>query len=428
MREVKYDKYYQNIINWKIPEKEKIEIMKFFKDYELGKITGRTSDKSTQETYILYLKTSLEYFNKLVPKITEKDIDALCSDLLRNNIKSKRPGNTDFSDSVKGKIKKILMQYLTWRIKDVKKLALLLKSLKIRTPKKERTPEFLTEQEVDKIYKNCRNAEERYLIAVLFSSGARAGEFINIRQDDFELPKNQDNFVKLTMRGEFSKTKGRTISLYYKNALEAVNEFLNQRIREGIQPDEPVWKMSPIATIKKINSFGKIKTRDKKTKEIRYIGRKAVDKILHMHLFRSSCATWLANRLNRQELCYYFGWRFSSPMPDVYISRKGMIMKEVDDKFTHTELSELKLKLDNQEYQNKLKAEEFELQKQELTHLKKKTAVLDDFAELGIIFKKLSQSKEHMKKMYKLVEDMDKNPDWQYSEKELEEMRQESQD
>ena len=63
---------------------------------------------------------------------------------------------------------------------------------------------------------------------------------------------------------------------------------------------------------------------------------------LHYHLFRHSSATYLSTKLNRQELCYRYGWRFSSNMPDIYISHAGMESKQLDEKFTQTELGTLK--------------------------------------------------------------------------------------
>ncbi len=56
-------------------------------------------------------------------------------------------------------------------------------------------------------------------MALLFDSGARAEEFLNIRYEDIEIPE-KDNFVRLTLKEEYSKTKGRVISLYWKHSLE----------------------------------------------------------------------------------------------------------------------------------------------------------------------------------------------------------------
>jgi hypothetical protein len=58
------------------------------------------------------------------------------------------------------------------------------------------------------------NNEERFVIAVLFDSGARAEEFHNIRREDIQLPSGSDNYVQITLKEEYSKTNGRTISLY----------------------------------------------------------------------------------------------------------------------------------------------------------------------------------------------------------------------
>ena len=65
-------------------------------------------------------------------------------------------------------------------------------------------------------------------------------------------------------------------------------------------------------------------------------------------------------------------------MPDVYISRKGLIMKEVDEKFTQTELSELKIKLDKQEYLNKLKAEELEQEKLKREEMEERLSKIEE--------------------------------------------------
>jgi len=363
-RKSNYGEYFKNIDNWKISNQDKKSIKLFLKDYELGKITNRISDEASREHYILYLKAALEFINKSINKLTIKDIDYFSGAIINDDIKSGH--GTPFSDSVKAKLRRTLLQFLEWRFPN--KSGSLIKSLKVRQRQKQKTPQFLTEQEIDKLYKNCKNSAERYLIAVLFSSGARASEFYNIRLSDIELPKRDENFVTLTLREEFSKTKGRTINLYYKNALEAVNEFLNERKKQNIEPEEPVWNIRPTSTIKKLNSFGVIKKTVHKNgkSEIRKIGRRILDRNIHFHLFRSSCATWLANKLNRQEMCYYFGWRFSSPMPDIYISRKGIKLKQVDEKIVNTELSDLKVKLDKQEYESKLREEGLKKQLQEM--------------------------------------------------------------
>jgi integrase len=364
-----YDEYIENIKNWAIPTSEKKQVLKFFKDYEIGKITNNISTKRTMEHYIIYLKVALEFINKPLEKITEKDIDEFSTALLKDEVLSGH--KTPFALSVKAKIRRTLLQYLEWRIP--KKASSINSSLKVKTKQTNQADyKYLTEKEIDVLYKNCKDDAERYLVAVLFSSGARASEFYNIRFSDIKMPEGKDNFVCLTLREEFSKTKGRTIRLYYKHALEAVGEFLEIRKKEGIKPEDPIWNLKFSTTQKRVESFGSVRRtkRVKGKKQVVEFGRKILNKHLNMHMFRSSCATWMANKLNHQQMCYYFGWKFSSPMPDIYISRKGMVLDDADKKFEQTEMSELQSKLSRQEHENKLKNEEMETQRKELEKLK----------------------------------------------------------
>jgi hypothetical protein len=85
------------------------------------------------------------------------------------------------------------------------------------------------------------------------------------------------------------------------------------------------------------------------------LGRKVLKRRVHPHLFRHSSATHYATKLNRQELCYRYGWRFSSNMPDVYISRAGMENRELDIKFTKTELGDVKDDLIKLQQETKIK-------------------------------------------------------------------------
>jgi hypothetical protein len=73
--------------------------------------------------------------------------------------------------------------------------------------------------------------------------------------------------------------------------------------------------------------------------------------------------------LNRQELCYRYGWRFSSNMPDVYISRSGMQHRELDQKFTATELSTVKDQLAQVQQSAKIKEDRIAILERTVTDL-----------------------------------------------------------
>ena len=314
----------ERVSSWKIPEKSKKEVLLFLEELSLGKVNkGFKISEERQLKYLDILKKPLEFFNKLTEKLTLKDIESFEKALTSDKILSYK--NKPFALETKADIRKILRIYLKWKLKD--KAIPLTEWFDVRVPRK--TPDYLSEQEVSKLYKGCKNASERFLIAVLFDSGARAEEFHNIRFEDIQLPQGKENFVKLTLKEEYSKTNGRVISLYWKNTLEAVSDYIEERKQEGMKLNEAVFK----------NNY------DNARQFLSRLGEKVLNRKLHYHLFRHSSATHYANKMNRQELCYRYGWAFSSDMPDVYISRSGMENKQLDEKMTNTELSDLQTKV-----------------------------------------------------------------------------------
>lgn len=346
---VYYDRKKKEINSWDISSKEKGNLFDFIEAYETGKITRRTATnpKTLIERTLYYLKFCLESLKKDNPQ--KEDIEKFFDNLLKDKLKSfnkktKKYNGNPYSFKTKKEIISAFIKYLKWKFPDK---PLLLEPLKIEMKEKAREPQSLSLSEIDALYKGCRNEEERYFIAVLFSSGARAEEFHNIRHSDIILPKGNENYVKLRIRAEFSKTEGRTISLYYKHSLEAVREFLEQRIKQGMKPEEPIFQKSYSRQKDWLNALGK----------------RVLSRNLNYHIFRHSSATWLASKLNRQQLCIYYGWKFSSPMPDIYIKRAGVGMDEVSKKFETTDIEELRLKNERLEAQLKdisLKLNEYE--------------------------------------------------------------------
>jgi integrase len=364
------------ILSSKISEQDKKDILIFINDLSLGKVNkGFKISESRQAKYLYLLKIPLEFFKKPTAKLILKDVENFEKALSSDKIKSSR--GSPFNDSTKADIRKALRTYLKWKLGP--KAVPLTDWFDTRVPRK--TPEYLSEQEIEKLYKNCKNASERFLIAVLFDSGARAEEFHNIRFQDIQLPKDKDNFVKLTLKEEYSKTKGRVISLYWKYTLEAVNEYLEEIKKDGILLDQPIYK-------NKYDNARQILSR---------LGNKVLNKNIHYHLFRHSSATFYAPKMNRQELCYRYGWAFSSEMPDIYISRAGMENKQLDEKFTNTGLGELQSQLNKEEFERKKLLER-----------------LDDFE------KKDKEREERREQAFKMIERMERDRSNELPKEELE--------
>jgi hypothetical protein len=224
---------------------------------------------------------------------------------------------------------------------------------------------------------------------VLFDSGARAEEFHNIRFEDVFLPEGKENFVKIVLKQEYSKTLGRTITLYWKHSLEAVQEYLSERIAAGIKPDDPVFPGNYSAT----------------RKFLQRLGDSVLKRSIYYHLFRHSSATYFSTKLNRQELCYRYGWRFSSNMPDVYISRAGMETKNLDEKFTQTELGAIKDDFTKMEQATRIKDERIRQLEESMRRLQQNLDAVSKVLNLnptmeqieGVLRRKTGQNKPHNK-------------------------------
>lgn len=316
--------------NWKITLEQKKKVREFVRDYSIGKVTGRIGNNSpaTMERNLTSLKLALENLKAE----NKKDVEDFLDKLIHDKIKTEH--NKHFSTRSKKAILGILYKFLTWKGKTS-----IAQSLNIKIKEKEREPPSLTEEEVEKLFKAVSEPKYQYFLAVLYSSGARAEEFHNIRFSDIQLPtkENGDEFVKLTLRKEYSKTKGRTISLYSKNVLPSVKRYLNQRINEGIKPNEPIFLIKYVSM----------------RKWLQRLGKKVLGYPVHYHLFRHTLATHLSSKMNRQQLCIYFGWKFSSPMPDIYIQRSGVEMQQIDEKFEKAKTEELENKLEEYREENK---------------------------------------------------------------------------
>lgn len=336
----------KDIKNWGVSQDDKKDLKLFLKAYETGQVSGRigTNLNATLERTLEYLKPAFTFINKSKPvtKLDNEDkeiIQDFLTALLKNKILShkKKP----YSLKTKKLMLRTLINYIKWRLPE--NHLPLTRILAIRIENKMPEPDFLREEEIEKLYRGCSEAYQRYAVAVLFSSGMRAEEFLNVRFSDIEMPKKDETYVKIRIRNPFSKSAGRTIPLFWKFSLESVREYLDQRIREGIQPEEPVF----------------VKNYDTMRSWFYSLGKRILNKNLHFHLFRSSAATFLQSKFkSRQDFCYYFGWRYSSPMVDRYANRCGIDLNPITETFERTDIEDLRVNLEKEKTKKDFELEE----------------------------------------------------------------------
>jgi len=323
---------------WELNNSLKQDLILFLQDLRNGKVNkGVRVSERTCCKYISLLKAPLLHYAKPLKNLKKSDIENFDNGIARDTIKSEK--KKPYSYNMKINMRIAIKTFLGWKLGKVKAEEL---TENFDTREKEKTPDYLKEIEIEKLFKACKTAQERYLIAVLFDGGCRAEEFLNIRFEDIQMPEGKENFVKITLKEEYSKTMGRTISLFWRYSLEAVRDYVSERIKEGMKSNEQIYTQTYDAT----RFF------------LMRLGQRALKRSIHFHLFRHSSATYYSSKLNRQELCYRYGWKFSSNMPDVYISRSGMMNKELEEKFISTELGELKSQLEEEKAKNAIEIEQ----------------------------------------------------------------------
>lgn len=169
-------------------------------------------------------------------------------------------------------------------------------------------------EQVDRLIEYARTARDKAVIAVLFETGARAEEFLNIRMRNIE--RRNECYA---LRIEVSKTYPRTVMVYRGE----------RYLREWIRLQGDVSQDRPLFPIKYSTMRGMIVRLSE-----RVLGKKATP-----HVLRHSCATWLASKgVGRYELCKWMGWTMSSDMPDRYIDRTGVVSEETMRKVRQDEL------------------------------------------------------------------------------------------
>ena len=316
----------EKVNDWDIKKEDKKLIPTFINAYQLGKITGRigSNPEGSLSRYIYFLKILLENLKSDNLKDVENFSDSILKDNIRSyNKKTKSYDGKPYALKSKKEILNIAERYLSFKNPDKK--ANYTSLLKIHLMIKKNDFETISEDNILKLIENIPDMShnpkfkisKRYLLAVLGSGGLRAEEFHNIRLSDWTMPTGKEMFPKLRIRNQFSKTKGRTISLYDKWVLQPIKDFINFRIAEGIKPEDVLFETTYYGNRNWLQDYSK----------------KILGKSVNYHLFRHSSATRLSSKLNRQQLCIYFGWSFSSSMADLYIERSGVNMEDVEDKF-----------------------------------------------------------------------------------------------
>jgi site-specific recombinase XerD len=171
--------------------------------------------------------------------------------------------------------------------------------------------ELLTEDEIAMLLGACRNQRDKTIISLLYDTGMRVGELLNLKVRDIVLNKDSPSYAMVD-----GKTGKRRVTLML--SVPYIANYLNDRVKERA-PESALFLTNydnPVdyANVRKI-------LHDLKE-------RSGIKKRIHPHLFRHSRATFYGNKMTEQQLKKYFGWAGGSQMAAVYVHLSG---KDVDN-------------------------------------------------------------------------------------------------
>lgn len=176
-------------------------------------------------------------------------------------------------------------------------------------------PEILTMEEIQKMIEVCSNFRDRAIVSILYESGCRASEILDLKINGLVF---DEYGIKVVVNGKTGSRRLRLVSCVHD-----VKQWLNVHPRKN-EDDAALF----CALTK--NNMGNPLGDSSLDFIISQIKKRAsLKKRVYPHLFRHTRATHLAKHLSEQELKVYFGWSKTSNMASVYIHLSG---KDVENK------------------------------------------------------------------------------------------------
>ena len=296
------------------------EIPESNSEYALGYKRFLELNNRKQKTIARRLE-ELRYVLRLIEqdakKATKQDIERVVMAINKAKRRDSRGKETEayLASITKGKLKLTLKTFYKWLF-EAEQYPDCVKWIKIDSENRYKLPEeMLSEDEIKFLIANCRNQRDKTIIALLWDTGMRVGELLNLRMKDVSLTENISH-VRVS-----GKTGDRQVPLVFSVPYFAryVNDY-----RTNANPDSPLFTTIEHNTVSEraidyVHVTKLLKDLKRRTK---------TSKRLYPHLFRHSRATHYANSLTEQQAKMYFGWAGSSNMVARYTHLSG---RDIDD-------------------------------------------------------------------------------------------------
>ncbi len=275
-------------------------------DYHRDRVLNGIS-AATQQKNLAYLKKVAEY-------ASDQPLDEMDKDDVKSLIEWLH--GRDLADSTIETYKEITTLFWTW-LNDGNEPDCVAWIESNGTSTTETLPkELLTKQDVQAQVDAAKNPRDKALISMLYETGARIGEVIDLTVGDIE---DRKHGKKVVIKG---KTGARRLPLV--ESVPHINTWLSQhpspekgtplwcKIQQG-DPDEPLGYRYIREKILRKN-----------------MDRAEIDKPSNPHHYRHSRASHLANEMTEAQLCEWFGWVQGSDVPARYVHLSG---RDIDNAY-----------------------------------------------------------------------------------------------
>ena len=225
-----------------------------------------------------------------------------------------RIDSNGFKDWTKHDYKLVVRVFWQWLGKDD-----LVSWIKVNKANTSKLPEeLLTPYEIQDMVNAANNARDRAIIAVLYESNTRIGEFASLRIKHIVFEIIQDTLTAvLIVDGKTGMRRLRIVQ-----SVPYLQEWIRQHPRGG-DPEAWVWVNHNLPKSSKSITYAAFR------QVLKTCAKKAgIKKNVHPHLLRHSRSTYLANHLTESQLCCYSGWVMGSNMAATYVHLSG---KDIDN-------------------------------------------------------------------------------------------------
>jgi len=176
--------------------------------------------------------------------------------------------------------------------------------------------DLLTKEDIENQVDAAKNPRDKALIYMLYETGARIGELIDLTVGDIE---DRKNGKKVVIEG---KTGARRLPLV--ESVPHLNNWLNKH--PNPEKDAPLW--CKIQQGSPDDQLGYRYIREKILQK--NMERADIDKPSNPHHYRHSRASHLATELKEAQLCEWFGWVQGSDVPARYVHLSG---RDIDNAY-----------------------------------------------------------------------------------------------